>query len=280
MSESERRLAEEDADISTDQYYAALRRIERRDWWLWVTAVIVMILLTVAVGSLSLTVLLKENDRFFQFNLGQAVSGLVGIVLLFSTYVIYQQVLVKRLRRQLAEEIIIMARLRTRAEEFYKLATVDPRTGLYNRRFVDRRLAAEINRCRRYSYPLTVLLLEVNDYNQFDYSGGRSTGDKILREFAERLTQAIRISDTAVHMGSGEFLVLLPECPPERAQDVLDRLGPVEVEQGGHKISVPYSAGWANYQFGDLPRELLERAEQALDARVGKKRDHLIKQVS
>ena len=280
MSESERRLAEEDADISTDQYYAALRRIERRDWWLWVTAVIVMILLTVAVGSLSLTVLLKENDRFFQFNLGQAVSGLVGIVLLFSTYVIYQQVLVKRLRRQLAEEIIIMARLRTRAEEFYKLATVDPRTGLYNRRFVDRRLAAEINRCRRYSYPLTVLLLEVNDYNQFDSSGGRSTGDKILREFAERLTQAIRISDTAVHMGSGEFLVLLPECAPERAQDVVDRLGLVEVGLGGQKISVPYSAGWANYQFGDLPRELLERAEQALDARVGKKRDHLIKQVS
>lgn len=280
MSESERRLAEEDADISTDQYYAALRRIERRDWWLWVTAVIVMILLTVAVGSLSLTVLLKENDRFFQFNLGQAVSGLVGIVLLFSTYVIYQQVLVKRLRRQLAEEIIIMARLRTRAEEFYELATVDPRTGLYNRRFVDRRLAAEINRCRRYSYPLTVLLLEVNDYNQFDSSGGRSTGDKILREFAERLTQAIRISDTAVHMGSGEFLVLLPECAPERAQDVVDRLGLVEVGLGGQKISVPYSAGWANYQFGDLPRELLERAEQALDARVGKKRDHLIKQVS
>ncbi len=279
MSELQRSSVEEDADISMDRYYAALRRIERRDWWLWATAVIVMILLTVGVVSLSVTVRLKENDRFFQFHLGQAVSGLVAIVLLFSTYAIYQQVLVKRLRRQLAEEAVIMAGLRTRAEEFYKLATVDPLTGLYNRRLVDRRLAAEINRCRRYSYPLTVLLLRINDYNQAD-AFGYSTGDKMLRKFAERLTQSIRVSDTAVHMGGGEFLVLLPECLPEQAQNVLNRLGLFEVELGGQKVSVTYSAGCANYQFGDLPKELLERAEQALEVHVGKKRDHLIKSMS
>jgi len=280
MSELGRGLPEEDVGINTDQFYATLRRIERRDWWLWATAVIVMMLLTVAVVSLSLAVLLKENDRFFQFNLGQAVSGLVGMVLLFSIYAIYQQVLVKRLRRQLAEEVVIMAGLRTRAEEFYKLATVDPVTGLYNRRFADRRLAAEINRCRRYSYPLTVLLLEINDFNQVNDSCGHSTGDRILKEFAGRLTQAIRVSDTAVHKGGGEFLALLPECRPEQVQTVLDRLGPLEVELGGQKISATYSAGWTNYQFGDLPRELLERAEQALDARVGKNRTGLLSPAS
>ena len=279
MSELQRSSAEEDSDVSMDRYYAALRRIERRDWWLWATAVIVMILLTVGVISLSVTVRLKENDRFFQFHLAQAVSGLVAIVLLFSTYVIYQQVLVKRLRRQLAEEAVIMAGLRTRAEEFYKLATVDPLTGLYNRRLVDRRLAAEINRCRRYSYPLTVLLLRINDYKQSDASA-YSTGDKMLRNFAERLTEVIRVSDTAVHMGSGQFLVLLPECLPEQAQNVLNRLGLFEVELGGQRIPVTYSAGWANYQFGDLPKELLERAEQALELQVGKNRDHPIKSVS
>lgn len=276
MSELERGLPEEHAEIGTDQYYATLRRIERRDWWLWATAVIVMMLLTVAVVSLSLAVLLKENDRFFQFSLGQAVSGLVGMMLLFSTYAIYQQVLVKRLRRQLAEEVVVMAGLRTRAEEFYNLATVDPVTGLYNQRFADRRLAAEINRCRRYSYPLTLLLLGINDFNQINESGGHSGGDKILKGFAEKLTRAIRVSDMAIHMGGGEFMVLLPECRPEQVQTILDRLGPLEMDLGGPKIPVTYSVGWANYQLGDLPRELLERAEQALGARVGINRTGLL----
>ena len=81
------------------------------------------------------------------------MRGLVGLVLLFNTYTIYQQVLIKRLRRQLSEQLEVMGRLKTRADESQRLATIDPLTGLYNRRFAEQRLAAEASRSQRHGHP-------------------------------------------------------------------------------------------------------------------------------
>ena len=73
-----------------------LRRLEQRDWWLWSMAVVVMLLLTFAVFSLSFPDLIKVDDPFFQASLNRAVRGLIGLVLIFNAYTIYQQVMVKR----------------------------------------------------------------------------------------------------------------------------------------------------------------------------------------
>src|SRR5579862_1449671 len=120
-----------------EEIQASLKRLERRDWWLWAMAIIVMLLLTVAVVSLSFPELMNVQDPFFQFSLNQSVRGLVGLVLLFNTYTIYQQVLIKRLRKQLSEQLEVMGRLKVRGDEFHRLATIDPLTGLYNRRFAE-----------------------------------------------------------------------------------------------------------------------------------------------
>src|ERR1700737_3604797 len=123
-----------------------LRKLERRDWWLWSMAVIVMLLLTFAVFSMSFPKLAKVDDPFFQFSLNQAVRGLVGLVLLFNTYTIYQQAMIKRLRRQFSQQLDAMSQLNMRAEELHRLATTDPLTGLANRRTAEQRLAAEAAR--------------------------------------------------------------------------------------------------------------------------------------
>ena len=272
MNEFAGRSPEEGVDARLDQINDALRRLERRDWWLWSSAIIVTLLLTVGVVSLAEPLLLKEEGSFFRFNLEQSVRGLIALVLLFNTYTIYQQVLIKRLRRQLAKEMLIKAGVHARAEEFHKLAMLDPLTGLYNRRFADRRLAAEVARCRRYSYPLTVLLLRINGFNQICDSFGQFAADVVLKEFTGRLTQTIRISDVAISMGSGEFMVLLPECRPEQVEELIKRFGLLEVNFREQKISVTLSAGWAGYQHGDLPEDLLKRAEQDLYACAGEKR--------
>src|ERR1700688_3689767 len=78
---------------------AKLRKLERRDWWLWSMAVIVMLLLTFAVFTMSFPGLVKVDDPFFQASLNRAVRGLIGLVLIFNAYTIYQQVTGKRLRR-------------------------------------------------------------------------------------------------------------------------------------------------------------------------------------
>lgn len=244
----------------------ALRRLERHDWWLWWAAVVVMLLLTVAVVSLSLPTLMEERGHFFQFNLEQAVRGLVGLVLLFNTYTIYQQVLIKRLRSQLAGQIELMASLRLRANEYHKLAMIDPLTGLYNRRFAEHRLQAEVDRSRRYGHPLTVVVLDLNNFKQINDKYGHVAGDMVLKEFAARLKQSLRISDLPVRLGGDEFLVLLPECPSDQVPALLARIGRVDVTFRGERIPVSFSSGHAGFEGSESPEEMLERADQRLYA--------------
>ncbi len=61
-----------------------------------------------------------------------------------------------------------------------------------------------------------------------------------------------------------EFLVILPECHLGQLQNVMNRLGPMEVDWGGQKILVTFSAGWREYTPGERPEELLAGADQAL----------------
>jgi len=259
-------LPEESVESRLKEIRASLRKLERRDWWLWALAIVVMLLLTLAVASLTFPGLLRIEDPFFQFSLNQAVRGLVGLVLLFNTYTIYQQVMIKRLRRQLSEQLDAMGRLQSRAEEFHKQATIDALTGLYNRRFGEQRLAAEAARSRRHGHPLTVVALDLNNFKQINDRYGHPAGDQVLKEFAARVNSAIRVSDLAVRMGGDEFLVLLPECPTEQVQAMLSRLSPLEVDYRGQKIAVSCSAGWVGYERGETPEQFLERADQTLYA--------------
>jgi diguanylate cyclase (GGDEF)-like protein len=236
---------------------AELRKIERRDWWVWGYAILVILLLTFAVIALALPALLAGAETYFNTKVTEAVFGLVILVLIFNLYTVYQQILIKRLRRQLAEK-------QGHSDILRNLAMMDPLTGLYNRRFAEQRLAAEVARSERKGHPLTVLMLDLNNFKQINDAHGHAAGDQVLKEFAFRLNKVIRGSDLAVRLGGDEFLVLLPECTTKQLQIVLGRLGSIEVERLGQKIPVTFSAGWKQYEIGDRPEELLESADQLL----------------
>jgi len=266
MSPEKQTAVEKPPETQLEKVQADLAKLERRDWWLWAMAMIVMLLLTAAVGSLSFPELFNFDDPYFQFSLNQSVRGLVGLVLLFNIYTIYQQVTTKRLRRQLSQQLTAMSQLQVRAEEFHQQATVDALTGLYNRRFAEDRLKAEINRSRRYGHPLTVVAIDLNDFKPVNDKYGHAAGDQVLKEFAERLVAAIRVADLAVRMGGDEFLVILPECPVGQVQAMLSRLAPMEVNFQGQKIPVTFAAGWVGYEHGETPEQFVERADQTLYA--------------
>jgi two-component system, cell cycle sensor histidine kinase and response regulator CckA len=80
-----------------------LRKIERREWWLWATAIAVTLLLIVGMGSLILPRGWNPQDSFYGHSLGEAVRGLMGLVLVFDCYTVYQQLQIHRIRRQLSE---------------------------------------------------------------------------------------------------------------------------------------------------------------------------------
>ena len=253
---------------SDEELTQQLRKIEQRDWWFWGYSILVMLLLTFAVISFSLPALHEDLKTFIPLRVGDAVFGLIALVVVFNVYTIYQQILIKRLRRQLAEK-------HGHSEILRNLAMVDPLTGLYNRRLAIQRLAAEVARSERRGHPLTVLTLDLNDFKQINDMHGHPAGDQVLQEFAAHLNRVIRGSDLAVRLGGDEFLVLLPECTLEQLELVLERLGSLRVDWQGHQIPVTFSAGWRQYAIGDCPEELLAHADQALYAskRASKKAD-------
>lgn len=259
---------------SLPELQAKLERLERRDWWLWSTAVIVMLLLTFAVFTMSFPSLVKVEDPFFQASLNRAVRGLIGLVLIFNAYTIYQQVTLKRLRRDFSRQIQEMRILQVRAGEFERMALVDSLTGLANRRVAEGRLASEAARSERYGHPLTVISFDLDKFKQINDTYGHAAGDQVLKEFARRLSAATRKSDMAARMGGDEFLALLPECTGDHVQTLLNRMRPMETEYAGVKIPIRFSAGWVAYEKGETTEQFLERADRTLYAekRSGKAR--------
>lgn len=243
-----------------------LRKLDTRQWWLWSSTVLVLILLTVAVASFAFPALLGKEDGNYSFYLNQSVRALIGIVLLFSVYLVYQQMLIMRMRRQIADQISSLAKVETLTNEVYKLAALDPLTGLYNRRSGEQRLAEEIQRATRHGRPLTLLLLDLDGLKQINDRFGHGAGDLALRTSAERLQRAIRGSDQAVRLGGDEFMVILPECKSEEVRHVLARLEGMEIDHDGEKIPCRFSRGWTDYKPGETAQELINRADAALYA--------------
>jgi diguanylate cyclase (GGDEF)-like protein len=236
-----------------------LRRIEKRDWWIWANSIFVMLLLTGALISFTLPSLSQGATPLFRIKVTEAIFGLVALVVLFNVYTIYQQVLIKRLRRQLAEKQHHSMILR-------ELAMIDALTGLYNRRFAEQRLVAEVARSARKGHPLTVVLLDLDEFKHINDTYGHAAGDLVLQEFAAALNRAVRGGDLAVRWGGDEFLLILPECNHEQLKLVLDRLGPLELAWEGRTFPIKYSAGWKDYASGDQPDSMLAAADQALYA--------------
>jgi diguanylate cyclase (GGDEF)-like protein len=252
--------------IQTESFRENLRRLDRRQWWLWSSTLLVLILLTVAVASFAFPAILSKEQESYSFYLNQAVRALVGIVLLFSVYLVYQQTIIIRMRNQMADQIESLARVQNLTNEVYKLAALDQLTGLYNRRSGEQRLAEEISRAVRHERPLTVLLLDLDGLKQTNDRLGHAAGDLVLRGFAQRLQKAIRGSDLAVRLGGDEFMVLLPECRADEVRHVVARVEGLEIEYNSEKISCRFSRGWTDYKAGETSEELLKRADEALYA--------------
>jgi diguanylate cyclase (GGDEF)-like protein len=248
------------------------RKLDRRQWWLWSTTVVVLVLLTLAVASFAFPSILNHEQYTYSFYLNQAVRALVGIVLLFSVYLVYQQYQIARMRNQIADHMQSLAKIETLTAEVYKLAALDQLTGLYNRRSGEQRLAEEISRAVRHGRPLTLLVLDLDGLKQINDRLGHAAGDLLLRSFADRLQRAIRGSDLAVRLGGDEFMVLLPECRAEEVTHVLGRVEGLDIDYNGEKIRCRFSRGWTDYRPGETPQEFLNRADEALytDKRAAK----------
>ncbi|NND33998.1 MAG: GGDEF domain-containing protein [Saprospiraceae bacterium] len=100
----------------------------------------------------------------------------------------------------------------------------DPLLGIYNRRYLDRRLDEEISRAKRYNLPLSILLIDIDHFKQINDTYGHAIGDELLSHLGKILTNTIRNSDVAARYGGDELLILAQNTPASSAGILGERL--------------------------------------------------------
>jgi diguanylate cyclase (GGDEF)-like protein len=158
---------------------------------------------------------------------------------------------------------LTMQKLREAADEVTKLASIDPLTGLFNRRYFDARLEAELQRSRRHGEPLTLLMVDIDNFKAINDEHGHMVGDRLLRCVSERLRRGVRIFDVCSRYGGDEFAILMPSSNVDTAVLVAERIRTsVRAHCGQAAASVTVSVGIAHSDGRE--RELLSIADRAL----------------
>jgi two-component system cell cycle response regulator len=131
--------------------------------------------------------------------------------------------LLLRLRRVLKERQLSSERTRM-MQKLQKLATTDGLTKLYNSRSFYSQLELEVDRYNRYKHPLSLLLLDIDNFKEFNDNFGHLEGDKVLVRFSQIIKSCLRTNDSAYRYGGEEFTVILPETNGDEAKTVAQRI--------------------------------------------------------
>jgi two-component system cell cycle response regulator len=152
-----------------------------------------------------------------------------------------------------------------------ELAQTDPLTKALNRRALSERLAAEMERVRRYSTTLSLLLIDLDHFKQVNDNHGHLAGDDVLVEVASMLLRVVRAVDLVARYGGEEFVVVLPETGAPGAEAFAERLRELIEAQSfvasrGAPIRLTASIGVSSFPGSGVEsvEDLLSNADQAL----------------
>lgn len=156
--------------------------------------------------------------------------------------------------------------LRQSEERYRVLSITDGMTGLYNARHFAQRLREEMDRCERYRHSLSLMVLDVDNFKQFNDTWGHVQGDQVLIQLAECITACLRRTDQAFRYGGEEFVALLPETNLDEAEAAAERIRALfeRCDVGtisGTRIECTASIGVTAYVPGETPRDFVARAD-------------------
>jgi len=152
-----------------------------------------------------------------------------------------------------------------------KLATTDGLTGLNNHRTFQEIMARELERAKRHSRPLSLLLTDIDHFKSFNDTYGHPVGDLVLREISGCIRSSLRVSDFPARYGGEEFAVVLPETDEQGAMITAEKIRQtVEnriIESGSNKLRVTISIGCVTYPtYGTTQQEIIDCSDKALYA--------------
>jgi len=154
-------------------------------------------------------------------------------------------------------------------DKLEQTATTDELTGLFNRRKMEDLLEREIAFSRRYGDPLSLIMLDVDQFKSVNDTFGHHTGDTYLKRMCEVLVMEIRKVDFLGRWGGEEFLILLPKTDDEQAKELAERLRSsvemMHIESGQGLITRTVSVGVASTKTAKLDLDLMIRqADEAM----------------
>ncbi|HUF30123.1 MAG TPA: GGDEF domain-containing protein [Gemmatimonadaceae bacterium] len=176
---------------------------------------------------------------------------------------------------------VLAALIVDRTQRLRQLSTVDRLTGLLNRGYFDERIEEEASRARRYGRPLTVALIDLDKFKQFNDTYGHAAGDDALRTLANVLKLSVRRSDIVARYGGEEFVVMFPETPVHEAMEKLEtireRIASLRIVVARRTVpaQITMSAGMSSWpEDGSAVDEVLFAADERLFAakRAGRNR--------
>ena len=129
-----------------------------------------------------------------------------------------------QLEKEISERKWVEEALRLSEDKYRRLASLDPLTGLNNRRFFYQLAQNEIRRVKRYSHPTTLLIIDIDRFKNINERLGHLAGDEVLKVVAIQIKEFVREVDILGRFGGEEFILLLPETNLESGRQVAQRL--------------------------------------------------------
>lgn len=157
------------------------------------------------------------------------------------------------------------------SEKMTSLIIKEGLTGLFNQIYIRQRLEEEIYRSRRYNHPLSLLMIDLDNFKGLNDRYGHTAGDHLLKYFSQLIIETIRPSDIAARYGGEEFLIILPETNKEEAQAVAERLQkrislyPFRIDSRKEDVQFSISIGVSSFpEYSQSGDELITLADMAL----------------
>ncbi len=177
--------------------------------------------------------------------------------------------LLLRLKRVLKERRLAFERVHM-LERLQRLAITDGLTRLYNSRYFYNQLDLEVDRAKRYKHPLSLLLLDLDRFKEYNDKYGHVEGDRVLVMLSRVIASCLRANDSAYRYGGEEFTVILPETGSEEAKIVAERIRTsvaaeiLRPSSVGEIVTTSISIGVTQYCPGERISTYVERADMAM----------------